>query len=140
MRRYLFTLLMILGLPNIMAQTTIVCNTEGELPELLAEKAKGLTEVKLSVIPSRSWDNLHSPRALHLPKTIDTLYLDAISCDARWYLIFVVSDKGLYIQDDSSWGKLNLMDENGIHWGTKVESISTNSNPDTPTTTCKVAR
>lgn len=48
MRRYLFTLLMILGLPNIMAQTTIVCNTEGDLPGLLAEKAQGVTKLAIS--------------------------------------------------------------------------------------------
>ena len=307
MKRNLLTLLMMLVMKGVIAQTTIICNAEGELPELLAEKAKGLTElvirgvvgaedirainnypkiksldlteVKLSVIPSRSWDNLHSLRALYLPKTIDTLYLDAISCDVSWIniylpgkfphlknypidcergisyfwnvvegndllvieegdeeqpeigggifsadkkilyaalekdgylsglkeyavekvwdyafstifgvnsvdimfhrikeiantafcdfvlavttrnthydgylyihlitdtppqkfgegnlnhnvkcsdedLIFVVSDKDLYIQDDPSWGELNLMDENGIHWGTKIEGTT----------------
>ena len=40
-----------------------------------------MTDAQLSVIPSNTWDNLHSLQELYLPKTIDTLYLDAISCE-----------------------------------------------------------
>ena len=108
MKRNLLTLLMILVMHSIMAQTTIVCNAEGELPHLLQKKAGAselkicgpvstedirainnhtaikyldLTEAKLSVIPEKAWTNLHSLEWLYLPKTIDTLYLDAMSCD-----------------------------------------------------------
>lgn len=109
MKRNLLTLMMMLALQSIMAQTTIVCNAEGELPQLLSEKAQGVTELaisgavsaedvrainnypkiksldltgaRLSVIPEKAWDNLHSLTQLYLPKAIDTLYLDAISCN-----------------------------------------------------------
>ena len=110
MKRNLFTLLMMLAVQGIIARTTvIVCNAEGELPNLLSEKVQettelvirgsisaedikavnnypkikslNLTDAQLSVIPSKTWDNLHSLQELYLPKTIDTLYLDAISCE-----------------------------------------------------------
>lgn len=109
MKRNLLTLLMMLALQSIVAQTTIVCNAEGELPQLLSEKAQGVTELAISgavsaedirainnypkielldltgarlpVIPEKAWDNLHSLTQLYLPKAIDTLYLDAISCN-----------------------------------------------------------
>ena len=110
MKRNLFTLLMMLAVQGLIARTTvIVCNAEGELPNLLSEKVQettelvirgsisaedikavnnypkikslNLTDAQLSVIPSKTWDNLHSLQELYLPKTIDTLYLDAISCE-----------------------------------------------------------
>lgn len=107
MKRCLLTLMMMLALQSIMAQTTIVCNAEGELPHLLQKEAGAselkicgpvstedirainnhtsisyldLTEAVLSIIPEKAWTNLHSLEWLYLPKTIDTLYLDAISC------------------------------------------------------------
>ena len=111
MKRNLLTLLMMLALQGIMAQTTIVCNAEGELPQLLSEKAQGVTELAISgavsaedvrainnypkielldltgarlpVIPEKAWDNLHSLTQLYLPKALDTLCLDAISCDVN---------------------------------------------------------
>lgn len=109
MKRNLLLLLVLCMVHNIMGQTVIVCNTEGELPKLLSEKAQeatelvirgvvsaddikalnnypkikslDLTDAQLLVIPSKAWDNLHSLQELYLPKTIDTLYLDAISCE-----------------------------------------------------------
>ena len=117
MKRNLLILLMMLAMQSIMAQTVIFCNAEGELPQLLSEKAQGVTELeirgvvsaedirainnypkiksldltgaRLSVIPSRAWDNLHSLRELYLPKAIDTLYLDAVSCDVSWIEVFL---------------------------------------------------
>ena len=109
MKRNLLTLLMMLALQSIMAQTTIVCNAEGELATLLKEHANinitqlvvsgpmnaddvraineypnisklYLGEALLSVIPDSAWTNLHSLEELYLPKEIDTLSLDAISC------------------------------------------------------------
>ena len=109
MKRNLLLLLVLCMVHNIMAQTVIVCNTEGELPKLLSEKAQeatelvirgvvsaddikalnnypkikslDLTDAQLLVIPSKAWDDLHSLQELYLPKAIDTLYLDAISCN-----------------------------------------------------------
>lgn len=117
MKRNLLLLLVLCMVHNIMAQTTIVCNTEGDLPGLLAEKAQGVTKLaisgavsaedirainnypkiksldltgaRLSVIPSRAWDNLRSLRELYLPKAIDTLYLDAVSCDVSWIEVYL---------------------------------------------------
>ena len=117
MKRNLLLLLVLCMVHNIMAQTTIVCNTEGDLPGLLAEKAQGvtklaisgavsaedirainnypkiksldLTRARLSVIPSQAWDNLRSLRELYLPKAIDTLYLDAVSCDVSWIEVYL---------------------------------------------------
>ena len=94
---------------GMMAQTVIVCNAEGELPQLLSEKVHGATELEihgpiskedvrainkypqvrvldfteadLSVIPDAAWDNLSLLQYVYLPKGIDTLYLNAISCE-----------------------------------------------------------
>ena len=102
-------LLMLFAVQSMMAQTTIVCNVEGELASLLKEYADvnttqliisgsvnaddirsineypnisklNLAEALLSVIPDSAWTNLHSLKELYLPKEIDTLSLDAISC------------------------------------------------------------
>ena len=117
MKRDLLLLLVLCMVHNIMGQTVIVCNTEGELPKLLSEKAQeatelvirgvvsaddikalnnypkikslDLTDAQLLVIPSRAWDNLHSLRELYLPKAIDTLYLDAVSCDVSWIEVYL---------------------------------------------------
>ena len=117
MKRNLLLLLVLCMVHNIMGQTVIVCNTEGELPKLLSEKAQeatelvirgvvsaddikalnnypkikslDLTDAQLLVIPSRAWDNLHSLRELYLPKAIDTLYLDAVSCDVSWIEVYL---------------------------------------------------
>ena len=117
MKRNLLTLLMILVMHSIMAQTTIVCNAEGELPQLLSEKAQGVTELAISgavsaedvrainnypkielldltgarlpVIPEKAWTNLHSLEELYLPKEIDTLSLDAISCSTYGVNIYL---------------------------------------------------
>lgn len=117
MKRNLLTLMMMLALQSIMAQTTIVCNAEGELPHLLQKEAGAselkicgpvstedirainnhaaisyldLTEAVLSVIPEKAWTNLHSLEWLYLPKTIDTLYLDAISCGIEKIEIYLL--------------------------------------------------
>ena len=46
MKRNLFTLLMMLAVQGIIARTTvIVCNAEGELPNLLSEKVQETTEL-----------------------------------------------------------------------------------------------
>ena len=107
MKRNLLFLLMLCGMHVITAQTSIVCNSEGDLSALLTEKAKeskdlvisgpvniedicalnnypqvetlDLAGAQLSVIPSGVWENLHSLRKLCLPSEIDTLYLDALS-------------------------------------------------------------
>ena len=117
MKRNLLTLLMMLALQSIMAQTTIVCNAEGELPQLLSEKAQGVTQLaingavsaedirainnypkielldltgaRLPVIPEKAWTNLHSLEELYLPKEIDTLSLDAISCSTYGVNIYL---------------------------------------------------
>lgn len=117
MKRNLLLLLVLCMVHNIMGQTVIVCNTEGELPKLLSEKAQeatelvirgvvsaddikalnnypkikslDLTDAQLLVIPSSAWDNLHSLRELYLPKAIDTLYLDAVSCDVSWIEVYL---------------------------------------------------
>ena len=106
-----------LALQSIMAQTTIVCNAEGELPQLLSEKAQGVTQLaingavsaedirainnypkielldltgaRLPVIPEKAWTNLHSLEELYLPKEIDTLSLDAISCSTYGVNIYL---------------------------------------------------
>ncbi|MBR5847829.1 MAG: hypothetical protein IKY72_08580 [Bacteroidaceae bacterium] len=117
MKRNLLLLLVLCMAHNIMGQTVIVCNTEGELPKLLSEKAQeatelvirgvvsaddikalnnypkikslDLTDAQLLVIPSKAWDDLHSLRELYLPKAIDTLYLDAVSCDVSWIEVYL---------------------------------------------------
>ena len=118
MRRFLFTLLMMLAMQGIMAETTIVCNAEGELATLLKEHANinitqlvvsgpmnaddvraineypnisklYLGEALLSVIPDSAWTNLHSLEELYLPKEIDTLSLDAISCSTYGVNIYL---------------------------------------------------
>lgn len=117
MKRNLLTLMMMLALQSIMAQTTIVCNAEGELPQLLSEKAQGVTQLaingavsaedirainnypkielldltgaRLPVIPEKAWTNLHSLEELYLPKEIDTLSLDAISCSTYGVNIYL---------------------------------------------------
>ena len=45
MKRNLLLLLVLCMVHNIMGQTVIVCNTEGELPKLLSEKAQEATEL-----------------------------------------------------------------------------------------------
>lgn len=108
MKRILFVLLVLIEAHCIVAQTTIVCNAEGELPGLLTEKAHALdnltisgivspedikavnnypqikilnlTDASLSVIPDSAWCNLSVLQHLYLPKVIDTLHLSAISC------------------------------------------------------------
>lgn len=109
MKRYISFLLILCCMQGMMAQTVIVCNAEGELPQLLSEKVHGateleihgpiskedvrainkypqvrvldLTEAELSVIPDAAWDNLSLLQYVYLPKGIDTLYLNAISCE-----------------------------------------------------------
>ena len=96
MKRNLLLLLVLCMVHNIMAQTVIVCNTEGELPKLLSEKAQeatelvirgvvsaddikalnnypkikslDLTDAQLLVIPSKAWDDLH----LHIYQSNET--------------------------------------------------------------------
>ncbi|MBO7266665.1 MAG: hypothetical protein J6V12_02750 [Bacteroidaceae bacterium] len=109
MKRYISFLLILCCMQGMMAQTVIVCNAEGELPQLLSEKVHGATELEihgpiskedvrainkypqvrvldfteadLSVIPDAAWDNLSLLQYVYLPKGIDTLYLNAISCE-----------------------------------------------------------
>ena len=150
MKRNLLLLLVLCMVHNIMGQTVIVCNTEGELPKLLSEKAQeatelvirgvvsaddikalnnypkikslDLTDAQLLVIPSKAWDDLHSLQELYLPKAIDTLYLDAISCNKynkNWIDIYLPG-KFPYLRNypiDSEKNLLyqwNVTEDNGL--------------------------
>ena len=106
MKRFLFTLLFLLGVRCMMAYV-IVCTAEGELPQLLereaphynslyisgplsAEDVKAINKythlqalyfggAQLSTIPEYAWVDLKELRLVELPIDIDTLNLNAFS-------------------------------------------------------------
>ena len=120
MRRYLFTLLMIFVAQGMMAQTTIVCNAEGELSSYLEEKAYNKTsivisgplnaedikainnypkiqylnlrEAKLSTIPEYAWRDLLALKQVSLPQEIDTLNLNAFSYQQEQIYLILTGD------------------------------------------------
>ena len=132
MKRILFVLLVLIEVHCVVAQTTIVCNAEGELPRLLEEKARHKTaliisgplnaedikalnsypqieylnfrDALLSTVPEYAWNNLSVLRQVDLPLGIDTLNLNAFSYQEEICLILTGNFPYLKNQPKDTYG------------------------------------